>query len=83
MDKRHKKLKFAITVSSIGLTVLGGVVGGVTLKTIVLGCVSGPGVFIQTYVSKSNLPRKVEGCKFETVLLDDIVTDMCPPIGRT
>ena len=62
---------------------MGGVGGGVTLNPIVLGCVSGPGVFIQAYISKSNLPRKVEGCKFEAVLLDDIVTNMGPPIGRT
>ena len=45
--KKLKKVKLMLNMSSIGLTVIGGVAGTVTLNPIVLGCISGSGVLIQ------------------------------------
>ena len=51
-------------MSSIGLTVIGSVVGAVTLNPIVIACVAGPGVLIQGYLTKSNLNNSVDRCRF-------------------
>lgn len=48
----------------MGLVVIGGVAGAVTINPIVLGCISGPGVLIEGYLVKSNLRRRVEMCRF-------------------
>ena len=62
--KRLKRLKMSLEMSSISLTVIGSVVGAVTLNPIVIACVAGPGVLIQGYLTKSNLINNVERCKF-------------------
>ena len=94
-------------MTSIALTSIGVIVGGVTMNPIILGTVSSCGLLIQGYVNGSKLSDKVEKCKFaytsykkiltqittylrglpydeetfivETKVLDDIVTDTCPP----
>ena len=49
---------------SIGLTSVGSIAGAVTLNPIILGCIAGPGILIQRYLTKTDLPKKVEQCKF-------------------
>ncbi|KAL9979084.1 hypothetical protein ACROYT_G016686 [Oculina patagonica] len=51
-------------MSSIGLTVIGTVVGSITLNPIVIGCLTGSGVLIHGYITKSNISDKVNKCKF-------------------
>ena len=51
-------------MTSIGLATIGSIAGGVTLNPFVLGCVAGPGILIQGYLTKSVITDKVEGCKF-------------------
>ena len=62
--KRLKRLKMTLEMSSIGLTVIGSVVGAVTLNPIVIACVAGPGVLIQGYLTKSDLDNRVDRCRF-------------------
>ncbi|KAL9984472.1 hypothetical protein ACROYT_G006767 [Oculina patagonica] len=54
----------ASKMSSIGLTVIGTVVGSITLNPIVIGCLTGSGVLIHGYITKSNISDKVNKCKF-------------------
>ena len=42
--KRLKRLKMSLEMTSIGLTIVGSLVGGITLNPIVIACVAGPGV---------------------------------------
>jgi len=108
---KHKKLKrirLSLNMTSISLLVIGGIAGGVTVNPIILGCISGPGVLIQGYMTKNGLNNKVETCRFaytsykkiltqlrsylrglpyddatflsDVKVLDDIVTDLCPPV---
>ena len=107
--KKLKKTKLSLNMVSLGLTVSGTIAGGITLNPIILGCISGPGILIQGYLSKSNIKTKTEMCRYaytsyqkiltqlksylrgmtydESILLsdlkiiDDIVTDLCPPIN--
>ena len=51
-------------MASVGLVIVGSIVGGVTGNPIVLGCISGSGVLIQTYLTKRDISRKVEMCRF-------------------
>ena len=62
--KKLRRLKLSLEMPSIGLTVVGSVVGAVTLNPIVIACVAGPGVLIQGYLTKSNLNISVDRCRF-------------------
>ena len=62
--KRLRRLKLSLELSSIGLTTVGAVVGGVTLNPIILGSLTGSGIMIQAYLTKSNLNRRVDRCRF-------------------
>ena len=50
--KKLRRLTLSLEMSSIGLTVIGSVVGAVTLNPIVIACVAAPGVLIQGYLTK-------------------------------
>ena len=54
----------SLEMSSVSLTVIGSVVGAVTLNLIVIACVAGPGVLIQGYLTKSDLDNRVDRCRF-------------------
>ena len=45
-------------MASLGLTVSGTIAGGITLNPVILGCISGPGILIQGYLTKSNIKTK-------------------------
>lgn len=60
--KRLKRIKLALEMTSIGLTV-GGTVAG-ALNPAILGTVAGPGILIQGYLIKSNLSEKLQQCRF-------------------
>ena len=60
--QKLSKLKLALHLSSISLTVVGTIVGTVTLNPIAAGCVVGAGVIIQAYLAKTNLTQKTAQC---------------------
>ena len=62
--KRLKRLKLSLEMSSVGLRVIGSVVGAVTLNPIVIACVAGPGVLIQGYLTKCDLYNSLDRCRF-------------------
>ena len=63
-------------MSSIGLTTIGSIAGAVTLNLFVLGCIAGPGILIQGYLTKSNTTDKVEQCKFAYTTYYKILTQI-------
>ena len=62
--KRLRRLKLSLDLSSIGLTTVGAILGGVTLNPIILGSLTGCGIMIQAYLTKSDLNRRVVRCRF-------------------
>ena len=62
--KNLNRILLGLQMGSIGLTATGAIAGSVTLNPIVLGCLTGSGVLIQGYITKSNLSNKVQKCKF-------------------
>ena len=62
--KKLRRLKLFLELSSIGLTTVGAIVGGITLNSIILGSLTGSGIMIQAYLTKSDLNKRVDRCKF-------------------
>ena len=62
--KKLRRLKLSLELSSIGLTTVGAIVGGITLNPIILGSLTGSGIMIQAYLTKSDLNNRVDRCKF-------------------
>ena len=62
--KKLRRLKLSLELSSIGLTTVGSIVGGITLNPIILGSLTGSGIMIQAYLTKSDLNKRVDRCKF-------------------
>ena len=62
--KKLRRLKLFLELSSIGLTTTGAIIGGVTLNPIILGLLTGSGIMIQAYLTKSDLNKRVDRCKF-------------------
>ena len=62
--KRLKRLKLSLEMSSIFLTVSGVIIGSVTLNPIILSSISGSGVLIQGFLTKSDINKRVNMCRF-------------------
>ena len=62
--KKLRRLKLSLELSSIGLTTVGAILGGVTMNPIILGSLTGCGIMIQAYLTKSDLNRRVDRCRF-------------------
>ena len=71
-----KRIKLSLEITSIGLTSVGSIAGPVTMNTIVLGCIAGPGILIQGYLTKTDLTNKVEQCKFAYTTYYKILTQI-------
>ena len=74
--KKLKHLKMSLEMSSISLTVIGSVVGAVTLNPIVIACVAGPGILIQGYLTKSDLDNRVDRCRFSYTTYKKILVQL-------
>ena len=62
--KMLKRLKLSLEMSSIFLTVSGVIIGSVTLNPIILSSISGSGVLIQGFLTKSDINKRVNMCRF-------------------
>ena len=62
--KKLRRLKLSLELTSIGLTTIGAIVGSITLNPIILGSLTGCGIMIQAYLTKSDLNKRVDRCKF-------------------
>ena len=62
--KKLRRLYLSLQMFSIGLTVTGSIVGSITLNPIIIGCLTGSGILVQGYITKSNISDNVNKCKF-------------------
>lgn len=76
MYKRLKKIKLGLNMASIGLTVIGGIAGGVTLNPILIGVLTGSGVMVGGYLSRSKINNRVNYCKFAYTSYDKILVQL-------
>ena len=73
---KYKRIVLLANMSSIGLTSIGAIVGGVTLNPIVFGVLTGTGVMIKGYTSPSNVTNKAERCKFAYTNYEKVLTQI-------
>lgn len=73
---RLKRIRLSLNMCSLSLVIIGSIAGGVTANPIILGCISGPGVLIQTYINKSNINSKVEKCKFAYISYKKVLSQL-------
>ena len=74
--KRLRRLKLSLELSSISLTTVGAILGGVTLNPIILGSLTGCGIMIQAYLTKSDLNRRVDRCKFAFTSYEKVLVQL-------
>ena len=74
--KRLRRLKLTLELSSIGLTTVGSITGIVTLNPIILGTVAGTGVMIQAYLTKFDLDKRVDRCRFAYTTYEKILIQL-------
>ena len=71
--QKLRKLKLTLELSSIALTSLGVIIGSITLCPIILGSISGSGILIQSYLTKSDLNKRADRCRFAYTSYDKIL----------
>ena len=74
--KKLRRLKLSLELSSIGLTTVGAIVGGITLNPIILGSLTGSGIMIQAYLTKSDLNKRVDRCKFAFTSYEKVLVQL-------
>ena len=74
--KKLRRLKMSLELSSIGLTTTGAIIGGVTLNPIILGSLIGSGIMIQAYLTKSDLNKRVDRCKFAFTSYEKVLVQL-------
>ena len=74
--KKLRRLKLFLELSSIGLTTVGAIVGGITLNPIILGSLTGSGIMIQAYLTKSDLNKRVDRCKFACTSYERVLVQL-------
>ena len=74
--KKLRRLKLSLELSSIGLTTVGAIVGSITLNPIILGSLTGSGIMIQAYLTKSDLNKRVDRCRFAFTSYEKILVQL-------
>ena len=74
--KKLRNIKLSLELSSIALTTTGAIVGSITLNPIVLGCLSGSGIMIQAYLTKSNINKRVGMCRFAYTSYEKVLVQL-------
>ena len=74
--KKLRRLKLSLELSSIGLTTVGSIAGSITLNPIILGSLVGSGIIIQAYLTKSDLNKRVDRCKFAYMSYEKVLVQL-------
>ena len=74
--KKLRRLKLSLELSSLGLTTVGSIAGVVTLNPIILGTLTGGGIMIQAYLTKSDLNKRVSRCRFAYTTYEKILVQL-------
>ena len=74
--KKLRRLKLTLELSSLGLTTVGSVAGVVTLNPIILGTLAGTGIMIQAYLTKSDLNKRVDRCRFAYTSYEKVLVQL-------
>ena len=62
--KRHKILDETLSMTGVGLVVVGTIAGGITLNPLILGIINGAGVIVSSVTKIKNYKKKIEMTRF-------------------
>ena len=74
--KKLRRLKLSLELSSIALTSVGAIIGGITLNPIILGSLTASGIMIQAYLTKSDLHKRVDMCKLAFTTYEKVLVQL-------
>ena len=74
--KKLRRLKLSLELSSIALTSVGAIIGGITLNPIILGSLTASGIMIQAYLTKSDLHKRVDLCKLAFTTYEKVLVQL-------
>ena len=74
--KKLRRLKLSLELSSIGLTTSGAITGSITLNPILLCLLTGSGIMVQAYLTKSDLNKRVDRCKFAFTSYEKVLVQL-------
>ena len=68
-------MHLSTNLGSPGLVVIGTITGSFTLNPIILGSISGAGVFLQIYAAAKKYDQKLENCRFAYTSYNNILIE--------
>ena len=74
--KRQKLLDETVTLSGVGLVVIGTTAGGITLHPIVLGVINGAGVLVASIGKIKNYKNKIEMSRIAFTTYDKVLVEL-------
>ena len=74
--KGFKRKSLLCSLGSTSLIIIGSLVGGLTMNPILLGVITGTGLFLKTYTDVKKFDRKIDMCKFAFTTYEKILTGL-------
>ena len=74
--RRYKILDETITMSGVGLVIIGTIVGGVTLNPIILGIINGFGVIVSSVSKIKNYKKNIEMTQIAFVTYEKVLVEL-------
>ena len=74
--RRYKILDETITLSGVGLVIIGTIVGGITLNPIILGVINGFGVIVSSVSKIKNYKKNIEMTQIAYVTYEKVLVEL-------
>ena len=74
--KRYKILDETLTLSGVGLVIIGTITGGITLNPIILGVINGAGVIVSSVSKIKNYKKKIEMSQTAYVTYEKVLVEL-------
>ena len=75
--KRYKILDETLTMSGVGLVIIGTIVGGITLNPIILGVINGAGVIVSSVSKIKNYKKNIEMTQIAFTTYEKVLVELC------
>ena len=74
--KRYKILDEILSLSGVGLVVIGTIAGGITLNPIILGVINGAGVLVTSITKMKNYKKKIEMSQIAFTTYEKVLVEL-------
>ena len=74
--KRYKILDETLSMTGVGLVVVGTIAGGITLNPLILGIINGAGVIVSSVTKMKNYKKKIEMTQFAFTTYEKVLVEL-------